>query len=225
MVRAGFKRVFVGFETPSVESLRECRKFQNTIRDPVESVKRLQGTGLEVMGGFIVGFDNDTEDIFGRQFEFIQRSGIVTAMVGLLGALPGTKLHHRLAREGRLLNADCAGNNTDLSALNFQPKLDRNVLINGYRSLVKRLYSPRSYYERARTFMRQSRPLGPSMRVSLSSLEALAKSIWLLGIWHPGRIAFWRFCTATLVRRPRQLPVAMRLSLIGHHFRKVANSL
>jgi radical SAM superfamily enzyme YgiQ (UPF0313 family) len=225
MVQAGFKRVFVGFETPSIESLIECRKMQNTGRDLVQSVKRLQSTGLEVMGGFIVGFDHDAADIFRRQFEFIQRSGVVTAMVGLLGALPGTKLHRRLAREGRLIEADYTGDNMDLSALNFHPKMDREVLIHGYRSLVKDLYEPRTYYERARTFLRNSRARGPRMRMSRSSMEGLLKSIWLLGIWHPGRTAYWRFCASTLLRRPRQFQVAMRLSLIGLHFRRIAGSL
>jgi hypothetical protein len=177
------------------------------------------------MGGFIVGFDNDDAGIFRRQFEFIQHSGVVTAMVGLLGALPGTKLHKRLAREGRLIDNGALGDNMDLSALNFEPKMDREVLVNGYRSLVKNLYAPNTYYQRARTFLRQTRPLGPRMRMSRSSLEGMVKSIWLLGIWHRGRLAFWRFCAATLLRRPRQFQVAMRLALIGLHFRHVADSL
>ena len=88
MVRAGFKKVFVGIETPSAESLQECHKLQNKGRDLVESVKILQRAGLEVMGGFIVGFDSDQQDIFKRQFDFIQRSGVVTAMVGLLRPCP-----------------------------------------------------------------------------------------------------------------------------------------
>jgi radical SAM superfamily enzyme YgiQ (UPF0313 family) len=225
MVEAGFKRIFVGFETPSIESLVECRKFQNTRRDLVESVRRLQSTGLEVMGGFIVGFDNDAADIFRRQFEFIQRSGVVTAMVGLLGALPGTKLHIRLAKEGRLLDAGYTGDNMDLSALNFHPKMDRELLIDGYRELVKNLYEPQTYYERAWTFLSNSRSSGPRMRMSPSSVEGLLKSVWLLGVWHRGRLAYWRFCVATLFQRPRQFQVAMRLSMIGHHFRLVANSL
>jgi radical SAM superfamily enzyme YgiQ (UPF0313 family) len=225
MVQAGFKRLFVGFETPSIESLIECRKMQNTRRDMVESVKRLQSTGLEVMGGFIVGFDNDDASIFKRQFEFIQHSGVVTAMVGLLGALPGTKLHKRLAGEGRLLDDSALGDNMDLSALNFEPKMDRDVLVDGYRSLVKSLYAPKTYYQRARTFLRHSRSRGPRMRMSRGSMEGLVKSIWLLGVWHRGRLAFWRFSAMTLFRRPRQFQVAMRLALIGLHFRHVANSL
>lgn len=225
MVKAGFKRVFVGFETPSIESLIECRKMQNTRRDLVATVKKLQSTGLEIMGGFIVGFDSDDASIFKRQFEFIQHSGVVTAMVGLLGALPGTKLHKRLAGEGRLLKDDALGDNMDLSALNFEPKMDRNVLVDGYRSLVKNLYAPNTYYQRACTFLRHSRSVGPRTRLSRSSLEGMLKSIWLLGVWHRGRLAFWHFCATTLLRRPRQFQVSMRLALIGLHFRRIANSL
>lgn len=146
MVQAGFKKVFLGIETPALESLRECHKLQNVKRDLVLAVRTIQGFGLEVMGGFIVGFDNDPADIFQRQFEFIQRSGVVTAMVGLLTALPRTKLHERLGREGRLDGAS-TGNNTQ-AVLNFKPVLDRNFLIEGYRQLMKKLYEPRAYYRR-----------------------------------------------------------------------------
>jgi radical SAM superfamily enzyme YgiQ (UPF0313 family) len=223
MVRAGFKKVFVGFETPSTESLEECRKMQNCGRDLVETVKTLQRAGLEVMGGFIVGFDNDPTDIFKRQFEFIQRSGVVTAMVGLLTALPETRLYRRLMKEGRL-ETESTGNNTQ-ATLNFRPKLDREFLVNGYRELMKKLYEPRTYYQRIRTFLEHNRPSGPRLRLAWSDFQAFLKSLWLLGIWHRGRRAYWRFCVTTLLRRPRQLHQAITLTIIGHHFRRVAKSL
>src|SRR5208282_5618919 len=143
MVKAGFKKVFVGIETPEAESLQECHKLQNEGRDLLASVQTLQRAGLEVMGGFIVGFDHDRQDIFKRQFEFIQRSGVVTAMVGLLQALPQTRLYQRLKREGRL-EAASTGNNTD-AFLNFKTRLSREFLQAGYRDLMKRLYEPRVY--------------------------------------------------------------------------------
>jgi radical SAM superfamily enzyme YgiQ (UPF0313 family) len=223
MVRAGFKKVFVGFETPSTESLEECRKMQNCGRDLVETVKTLQRTGLEVMGGFIVGFDNDPTDIFKRQFEFIQRSGVVTAMVGLLTALPETRLYRRLMKEGRL-ETESTGNNTQ-ATLNFRPKLDREFLVNGYRELMKELYEPRNYYQRIRTFLKHNRPKGPRLRLAWSDFQAFVKSLWLLGVWHRGRRAYWQFCATTLLRRPRQLNQAMALTITGHHFRRVAKSL
>lgn len=223
LVRAGFKKVFVGIETPSPASLDECRKHQNRGRDLVESVQRLQRAGLEVMGGFIVGFDNDSHDIFKQQFEFIQRSGVVTAMVGLLTALPQTRLYQRLRNEGRLL-ATSTGNNTQ-AVLNFCTRLNREYLLDGYRELMRNLYEPRTYYQRIRTFLREHRPQGPGGRLSKSDFTAFLKSFWVLGIRDPGRRAFWGFSFSTLLCRPRQFQKAMELAIIGYHFRRVARLL
>ena len=221
MVRAGFKKLFVGFETPSTESLKECRKLQNCHRDLVATVKTLQRAGLEVMGGFIVGFDNDPTDIFKRQFEFIQRSGVVTAMVGLLTALPETRLYRRLMKEGRL-DAESTGNNTQ-AVLNFRPTLGRDFLVNGYRDLMKALYEPRNYYRRIRTFLEDYRPQGPRRRLSAADIQAFVKSLWLLGVWHRGRREYWRFFVTTLLRWPRQFHRAIELAIMGYHFRRVAS--
>jgi radical SAM superfamily enzyme YgiQ (UPF0313 family) len=223
MVEAGFTKVFVGIETPSAESLEECRKFQNQGRDLVAAVQTLQRDGLQVMGGFIVGFDSDKPDIFQRQFEFIQRSGVVTAMVGLLSALPQTRLYQRLKREGRL-ESRSTGNNTD-ATLNFRPKLNREFLQSGYRELMRRLYEPGAYYQRIRTFMKNHRPTGPHLRLSRADFEAFVKSFWLLGVWHRGRVAYWRFFWSTLLRRPRQFRYGMELAILGYHFRRVAQGL
>jgi radical SAM superfamily enzyme YgiQ (UPF0313 family) len=223
MIRAGFKKVFIGIETPSVENLEECHKLQNTGRDLVDSIKIVQRAGMEVMAGFIVGFDNDREDVFHRQLEFIQRSGVVTAMVGLLNALPKTKLHERLKRENRLETAS-TGNNTD-AVLNFRPVLDREFLVDGYRDLMKTLYEPRVYSARIRTFLREHRPNGPKLSLTRADLRAFVKSLWLLGVRHRGRWAYWRLSASTLVRRPRQFSMAIELAIVGHHFRRVAAQL
>jgi radical SAM superfamily enzyme YgiQ (UPF0313 family) len=223
MVKAGFKKVFVGIETPSVEALEECRKLQNQNRDLVAAVQTLQRAGLEVMGGFIVGFDSDNSDIFKRQFEFIQRSGVATAMVGLLSALPQTRLWQRLKREGRL-EVESSGNNSD-ATLNFKPKLNREFLQSGYRDLVKKLYEPRNYYKRIRTFLKSHRPTGPRLRLSRADIIAFLKSFWVLGVWHRGQVGYWRLFWGTLIRRPRQFPHAIELAILGYHFRRVANSL
>ncbi len=223
MVRAGFKKVFLGIETPSLEALEECRKVQNRNRDLVDAVKVLQRAGLEVMGGFIVGFDSDKQDIFKRQFEFIQRSGVVTAMVGLLTALPQTRLYQRLHKEGRL-EKETTGNNTE-AVLNFKPTLGREFLVNGYRDLMKRLYEPKAYYQRIRTFLDQYRPQGPKLRLSSADLSAFLRSFWLLGLKHRGRTHYWRFFCGTLLRRPRQFRAAIELAIVGYHFRCVAELL
>jgi len=223
MVAAGFKKVFVGIETPSVESLAECHKVQNRNRDLVAAVQTLQRAGLEVMAGFIVGFDSDKHDIFKRQFEFIQRSGVVTAMVGLLTALPQTRLWQRLKHEGRL-ETESTGNNTD-AALNFKPRMNREFLQNGYRELVRKLYEPRNYYQRIRTFLKCHQPAGPRSCVTSNDVNALLKSLWVLGVWHRGRVGYWRLFWGTLIRHPRQFPLAIQFAIIGYHFRLVAKKL
>lgn len=223
MVAAGFRKVFVGIETPSAAALEECRKLQNRGRDLVAAVATLQQAGLEVMGGFIVGFDSDTGDIFKQQFDFIQRSGVATAMVGLLTALPQTRLYQRLKREGRLLR-ESTGNNT-MAALNFRPKLNREYLENGYRELMRRLYEPRNYYRRIRVFLQNYRTHGERLRVSRADLRAFVKSFWLLGVWHRGRFSYWWFFLTTMLRRPHKLRVAIELAIVGHHFRRIAAAL
>ncbi|MBI5361743.1 MAG: DUF4070 domain-containing protein [Planctomycetes bacterium] len=223
MVQAGFKKVFLGLETPAEESLHECHKTQNERRDLVGAVRTIQRSGLEVLGGFIVGFDHDPADIFERQFEFIQRSGVATAMVGLLTALPRTRLHERLAREGRLAGTS-TGNNTD-AVLNFEPVLGRAFLVDGYRRLMHRLYEPRNYYRRVRTFLAHHRPRGPRVRLSGADVKAFLRSLWFLGVRHRGRRAFWRLFSTTLVRRPRHVRTAIELAILGFHFRRVARAL
>ena len=223
MVQAGFKKVFLGIETPSPEGLAECDKRQNQARDLGDAVRTLQRAGMEVMGGFIVGFDSDPADIFRRQFEFIQRSGVVTAMVGLLSALPQTALYRRLAAEGRIL-AESAGNNTD-AAINFVTRLEPEFLRAGYRELMRKLYEPANYYRRIRIFLRSYRPRGPSTRLSGADLGAFLKSLWVLGVRHRGRVPFWLLLWTTLLASPRKLRAAIELSILGHHFRRVADSL
>jgi hypothetical protein len=175
------------------------------------------------MGGFIVGFDSDTGDIFKQQFELIQHSGVATAMVGLLTALPQTRLYRRLQQEGRLLTAT-AGNNT-AAVLNFQPRLDRNYLENGYRELMRRLYEPRNYYQRIRIFLKNYEARSQRLRLSWADCQAFVKSFWWLGVWYRGRLAYWRFFLETLLRHPRRFRTAIELAIIGHHFRRVADGL
>jgi radical SAM superfamily enzyme YgiQ (UPF0313 family) len=223
MVDVGFKRVFLGIETPEESTLEQCHKLQNTKLDLMAAVKRIQNAGLEVMGGFIVGFDGDPKDIFQRQFQFIQRAGVVTAMVGLLTALPKTRLYKRLQREGRLL-ATTTGNNTE-AICNFTPRLDRDDLIAGYRRLMRRLYEPRAYYQRARTFLAEYHNNGPKNHLGRSEVGAFLKAGWLLGLRHHGRRQFWQFVAHTLCTRPRAFAPAITLAIYGHHFRRIAQSL
>ena len=221
MAEAGFGRVFVGIETPNEESLTECNKFTNKNRDLVASVKKLQNHGFEVQGGFIVGFDSDPLSIFKSQISFIQRSGIVTAMVGLLNAPRGTKLYQRLKEENRLLK-DMSGDNTDFS-INFIPKMNYETLINGYKHILDTIYSPKQFYERVKIFLKEFKPQKRRGAFQFHSyqLSGFIKSVWSLGIRENGRRYYWKFFISTLLRHPRSFPLSMSLAVYGFHFRKV----
>ncbi|MBN2551082.1 MAG: B12-binding domain-containing radical SAM protein [Anaerolineales bacterium] len=219
MVAAGFTTVFIGIETPSEASLAECNKFQNKNRDLVESVKILQRAGLQVQGGFIVGFDSDSPGIFQQQLDFIQQSGIVSAMVGLLQAPLGTRLYARMQAERRLL-PEISGNNVDGST-NIVPKMGFETLLTGYRQLLSQIYSPRLYYERMITFLKEYQP--PRLRVAVSGehLLALWLSIYHLGIRGVERAYYWKLWLWVLSHRPRLFPNAITLAIYGYHFRRI----
>jgi radical SAM superfamily enzyme YgiQ (UPF0313 family) len=221
MVKAGFKKVFIGIETPNEDSLTECNKYLNKNRNLIACVKKIQNIGLEVQGGFIVGFDNDPLSIFERQISFIQKSGIVTAMVGLLNAPRGTRLYNRLKKEDRLLN-DSSGDNTDCS-LNFIPKMNVETLINGYKKILNTIYSPKHYYKRVIIFLKgyKLKPLKRKIHFNFCYLKAFFKSIWFLGIKGKERLHYWKLISWTLLRRPRFFNLAISFAIYGFHFRKI----
>ena len=221
MAQAGFMSLFIGVETPAEESLIECKKSQNQNRDLIGSIKRLQHHGFQVMGGFIVGFDSDTPTIFDRQVQFIQESGIVTAMVGLLQAPFGTELYRRMLAEGRI-STTFTGNNTDGST-NIIPKMDPDVLFNGYRHLLEQIYSPSMFYQRIRTLISEYRPRSAAVHLDWHDVLGFVKSIWKLGILGVERWEYWSLIFWTLMRHPDQFPVAITLSICGYHFRKISN--
>lgn len=221
MSDAGFNMVFIGIETPSEESLSECGKKHNKNRDLIEDVKRIQRHGMQVQGGFIIGFDNDTPSIFQRQIEFIQKSGIVTAMVGLLQAPIGTRLYQRLAHEGRLLGA-FSGDNVD-GMSNIIPKMNLQVLHKGYQTVIQSLYAPANYYSRVRTFLREYRPPKITVPLDFEHVLAFFRSILRLGILGKARIEYWKFFFWALFRRPRLFPLAITFAIYGYHFRQVCD--
>lgn len=220
MARAGFNTVFVGIETPDNDSLVECGKFQNKNRDMIACVQKIQKLGIQVQGGFILGFDNDKPNIFDRMSEFIQNSGIVTAMVGLLKAPIGTQLYKRLEGENRLLK-NWSGNNTD-TAMDFVPKMDPAELLNGYNNVIKSVYTPKNFYARVKNLLRNYKPYQKKrFKIRFCDIQALFKSFWLIGVVSKGRTHYWRLLAWSLFRRPRSLPMAVTLSIYGFHFRKV----
>jgi radical SAM superfamily enzyme YgiQ (UPF0313 family) len=225
MVAAGFQEVFIGIETPEEDSLTETGKMQNRNRDLVASVQTIQRAGLQVQGGFIVGFDSDSPATFEKQLRFIQESGIVTAMVGILMVLRGTKLHRRLSKEGRIIST-ANGNNTDTS-LTFVPKMNPEVLVDGYQRLMSNIYSPDYFYARIRTFLNEYRLSGPSPFSMLQrrDIRAFFRSMLFLGILGKERLHYWKVFFWTLLRKPRLLPVTITLAIYGFHFRMVTEQI
>jgi radical SAM superfamily enzyme YgiQ (UPF0313 family) len=221
MRRANFRRVFLGIETPVEASLKEAQKGQNMRRNLLDSVRRIQSNGMEVMAGFIVGFDNDPDNIFERQIEFIRESAIPLAMVGLLNALPDTQLWRRLEREGRLL-AESTGNNTD-GSLNFVPRMDAARLVEGYKSIMRAIYSPGEYYQRALDCLERVVASVPEARGNrfASDVVTLVRIVLALGVRDRERGEFWRYLRHALTRHREKFAEAMRLAAIGYHFRKL----
>lgn len=224
MVLAGFDTVFVGIETPNETSLIECNKLQNRRRDLASSVKTIQQSGLQVQAGFIIGFDSDPVSIFERTTKFIQETGIVTAMVGLLNAPRGTKLYERMRNEGRLLD-DISGDHMDLS-INFVPKMNKEVLLNGYRRLIGTIYSPKPYYDRMKRFLREYRPgKQKAAELNLRNIKAFFRSVLLIGVIGKERLQYWRLFFWSLFTRPRLLPLTITLAIYGFHFRRIAYNI
>ena len=220
MVETGFSSVFIGIETPEEKSLKECNKIQNTNRDMVQSVHKMQNAGLQVSAGLIVGFDSDTEATFERQIDFIQESGIVTAMIGLLNAPKKTPLYRRYEAENRII-AEASGNNTDLT-LNYIPVMDAEVLVAGYQRILKEIYSTRPFYKRIRRFLCEYNP-NPKLpaEIGIVAFVTFLKSIYALGIRGPGRWQYWSLLFWTFFTRPHLLSDAVSFSLYGLHFRKL----
>ena len=199
--------------------MREETEFKTDIP---EAVKKLHQHGLQVMGGFIVGFDSDTENIFEQQIRFIQQVGIVTAMVGLLNALPRTRLWRRLQSENRLLQ-ETTGENTD-GTLNFIPKMDTATLVAGYRRIIGELYSRRMYYKRIRLFLQDYTPTARS-HITRNDILALIQSMLRIGLFSRSNVLYWKLLFKTALTDFRSLPVAIELSICGEHFNKMRNRL
>lgn len=220
MVQAGIQSTFIGIETLSEESLQTSKKVQNRNRDMLLSVIKIQKAGLLVSGGFIVGFDSDTPEVFKQITGFIQQSGIVWAMVGMLNAPKNTKLYRRLKKENRL-TSDMTGNNTDYS-LNFIPNMDLNLLMDGYNSIVHDIYSDRSYYKRLRQMMINYQPVNyGKIQIDHYYFMGFIKSIYYLGIRNRGQIEYWKFLFWTIIKKHRLFLHGIMFAICGYHFRKI----
>jgi radical SAM superfamily enzyme YgiQ (UPF0313 family) len=222
MKEAGFIRVFLGIETPVEASLKEAQKLQNTRRSLLDNVRRIQRSGMEVMAGFIVGFDSDPDTVFDEQVNFIQESAIPLAMVGLLEALPGTQLYRRLLKEGRILS-EGHGNNMNCQ-LNFVPKMDPQRLAEGYRSILQRIYDPGTYYERVERFLAEYHPAHHDPH-PLSDYLVFARSILKQGLLGNARASYWKFLFNVATRHRHVFGTAVMLAIMGYHFQMLTQDV
>ena len=220
MIESGINSAFIGIETPDETSLHDCNKVQNKNRDLLQSIKKIQKNGFQVSGGFIVGFDTDSPSVFRRQIDFIQQSGIVTAMVGLLNAPKNTKLYQRLKAENRL-TTEATGSNTD-SSMNFVPRMNHNELLEGYNTILKNIYSVKPYYKRVRRFlMNYKQRYSGQKKIEYSALKGFIKSVFIIGIINKGRREYWKFLIWTLFMRPGLFVDAITFAVYGFHFRTI----
>jgi radical SAM superfamily enzyme YgiQ (UPF0313 family) len=220
MIETGINATFIGIETPDEISLHNCNKIQNENRDLLQSVKKMQKAGIQVSAGFIVGFDSDSPSVFQRQIDFIQQSGIVTAMVGLLNAPKNTRLYQRLERENRL-TTEATGNNTD-SSMNFIPKMNYKELLEGYKKIIQNIYAIKPYYKRLRkSLLNYNRLYSRQIKINLQLLRAFIKSVFIIGILDKGRLEYWKLVIWTLFNRPGLIVEAITYTVYGYHFRKI----
>ena len=219
MAEAGFDNVFIGIETVDEECLNECAKQQNQKRDLLECVKTIQQHGMQVQGGFILGFDNEKTSIFKQMSSFIQNSGIITAMVGILSAPTGTRLYERMKKEKRLVS-EFSGVNTE-AATNIITVMDRDTLMHGYNTVLNTIYSPANYYRRVATFLENYRPRNyHKEKLTLAEIWAFIKANFLLGIVSSGRLQYWKLLNWTRKERPELFSRAVAFSIYGYHFWK-----
>jgi radical SAM superfamily enzyme YgiQ (UPF0313 family) len=222
MREAGFNEVFIGIETPNLEGLKETGKIQNLKTDMEKSVRAIQRHGIEVMAGFIVGFDNDGEDIFQRQISFIQKNAIPKAMIGLLNALPGTRLYQRLMEEGRILNATL-GNNTHSLITNFQTIMDSEKLSEGYKKILSHIYDSRLkyYFERCNSlFDRMEYREFFQRKIQWEEIKFFFKSIFRQP-FTPYGLQYLMFVFRNFFKHRDIFGEVITFSIVGHHFHKI----
>lgn len=223
MSEANFYKVFLGIETPCIESLKECGKDQNVRIDLATAIKIIQQNGMQVMGGFIVGFDNDPPNIFDAVSNFIQNNAVVTAMVGILTALPRTKLYQRLQKEDRLLG-DSNGENS--SGINFIPKMGIKDLEEGYKKILTYIYTPKNYYQRIQLFVKNYNPTVKA-KLTKEDVRAFVRSIWRIGICSRARFFYWKMLFYNFFNKKRRkaLPMAIELAIMGLHFSAISKKV
>ena len=220
---ANFKWVFIGIESPDQESLKETKKYQNTRQDILTSIRKIYSYGIDIYAGFIIGFDNDTTKTFETQYQFIMKSGIQAAMIGLLTALPKTPLYERLEKEGRLISKKNYGDNSKLDT-NVMPKqMGYKEMVSGYKQLHHRLLSNRGIAKRIKNKTRYL--INPNNGSEFSLMRGL-KSLRNFGIHGllPGKMPrIFHFLRTIPLFKPGLIPLVVQDWIIGLSMKDYVN--
>jgi hypothetical protein len=222
MREAGFHWVFIGIESPDPASLKETGKTQNLREDMLTSVRRLYSRGIEVLAGFIIGFDNDTPATFEQQYQFINQSGIQTAMIGLLSALPKTPLYERLQREGRLKDIEDESDNTRVRSNVMHPTMSEETIARLYADVYHRLLTDRGIASRIQNKLAFMRNGGRRSGYSVGETLGLVWRLLAKGIFAGGPRRIFHFCRSLPWRHPSLLPTMMADWIAGLSMRKFA---
>jgi len=222
--QAGFIQLFLGIETTVPASLLECNKQQNLRCDLTEMVRALHEHSIDVLGGFIVGFDADPPTIFDDLAMFVEKTGIPTAMVGVLAAPPGTRLYNRMAAEGRLTGESDGDSIANLSGMNVVPVMGWDRLLAGYKELLTRLYEPKPYYRRVMRFLSSYKlnPWLPRRLPTNTQVHTFLRIVWMLGVKDHERLSFWQFLFRMLLKNPELFPLGIATIVGGYHYRLIS---
>ncbi len=227
MAKAGFHNVFIGIETPSIESLKGCGKQQNLDRDVVAAVKTIHSRGIMVFGTFVLGFDQDPPSVFNAMIQLIQESGIIVAQIAILTPLRGTKLYDRLKAEGRLIKEDpvILSMDTDPTA-NYITKMEKAKLLEGYCEVVNTVYSPKVFYDRIKIFLKDYKPLIEDSKIDyIEVLIIFIKTVFFIGILGKERFYYWKSLLWCLFNNPKNVSAIVFFSILGLNWRKTYSKM
>jgi radical SAM superfamily enzyme YgiQ (UPF0313 family) len=229
MSKAGFFQVFIGIETPDLKLLKAAQKMQNTSGNLLAKLAKIRRHGIHISAGFIIGFDGEARSVFEAQRRFIEASGIGTAMIGLLQAIPHTQLSRRLKAEGRLLEGLGSTGNITLEGINFIPtgEMTKREYLENYREIVREIYRPEAYFERvlpALLDLKAGAPLGALRRHGATLLAVLLKESYHLGFRAKTiRRYFWKALWRILCNRPGALEPFVFDCAVFHHLHQHAD--
>jgi radical SAM superfamily enzyme YgiQ (UPF0313 family) len=218
MVKAGMTIVFMGIETPDTDSLLGIHKVQNTRQSLIESCHKITSKGLQIMSGFIMGFDNERAGAGQRIQEFIEAAHIPQCQFSLLQALQNTALWQRLDREGRL--EEGLGTFHQGEIMNFVPTRPVEEITTEYINAFWQIYEPMSYLKRTfRCFMMMNGWRGPNSRpITRHEVMMLGMICWRQGVIRNTRFYFWWQLLVVSMVKPQLLYDYITTLGVGEHF-------